>query len=153
MNSVLGSVLAMFSYTITKPEERQAELLAALETYGIAQELSTPVRYRLGLIVDELVANCIAHGVGPGEHACIEVHISHDAQNIFLHFADNGPEFDPTTPADQAHQTDPLRIGGMGLKLIRHFSSHLAYTRQENRNHIHITLPTCIQENECTLTM
>jgi len=141
---------AHFEHTLTRPEDEQAQLTAAVERFGRDRLLPAPVRYRLSLIIDELVSNCIAHGTRPGQDRTIHVRVTDGADALSVEIIDSGPPFDPSTyPISRCPEHGPAAIGGMGLCLVRKIVSGIEYSRLDSSNHVRLTLAKNIQEPEC----
>jgi len=130
-----------FEFALASPKEEQAEMLDALERFARQRGLCPALRYRLGLVVDELVANCIAHGARPGHGLAVHVAVVDGKQSISIEIVDDGPEFDPTAyPISRCPESGPTRVGGMGLCLVRNMAADIAYAREQSVNRIRITL-------------
>lgn len=141
-------------FLLRRPAEQLSELLAAIETFGIAHDLNAALRFKLGLLVDELVANCIAHGAEPGSDMSIRVEVEDADNELHLRIQDSGPAFDPTThPLTRCPESGPVQIGGMGLCIVRNLASSVSYARVGDRNHLRITLHKNTGEKECSSTL
>lgn len=141
---------ASFDFTLVRPTEEQAALLAALERFCEQRTLLPALRYRLGLIVDELISNCIAHGTVPGQDTTIRVFVTDLENTVVIEIIDAGPRFDPSThPISRCPEKGPAAIGGMGLCLVRNLAADFTYTRGQSSNHLRITLAKDSQEPEC----
>lgn len=146
-------MIAKFDFALTSPEEDHAELLQAVEEFADALGLQPSIRYRLGLVVDELVSNCIAHGARPGEDRGIRVGITDGGEDMTVEVVDSGPPFDPSAQAIRKCLPEgDVRVGGMGLCLVRNLSVGMDYARQGGMNRTRVTLAKNIQENTCTST-
>ena len=144
-------MIAKFDFALNRPEEDQAELLAAVEEFADALGLPPSVRYRLGLVIDELVSNCIAHGARPGGDRGIRVGVTDGSEAVTIEIVDAGPPFDPTTHAIRKCPADEdVRVGGMGLCLVRNLATRMEYSRFDGFNRTRITIAKSIQENACT---
>jgi anti-sigma regulatory factor (Ser/Thr protein kinase) len=144
------AMTASFDFTLARPAEEQAALLAALERFGEKRKLLPPLRYRLGLVVDEMISNCIAHGTVPGQDTTIRVSIIDLEDKVVIEIIDTGPPFDPSThPISRCPEKGPAAIGGMGLCLVRNLAADFVYTRGQSSNHLRITLAKASQEPEC----
>jgi anti-sigma regulatory factor (Ser/Thr protein kinase) len=143
---------AQFNFTLSRPENDQAALLAAVEQFGVKNALPDALRYRIGLIVDELVTNCIAHGACTGKNQTVQVSISNKKDELVIEITDSGLPFDPTThPLPLDPESEPMRVGGVGLCLVRRLTDKMQYTRNDNRNHVVISLDKTKRENACSL--
>ena len=144
-------MLAKFDFALTSPEEDHAMLLQAVEEFADALAYPPPLRYRLGLVIDELVSNCIAHGARPGQDRGIRVGITDGEDSLTIEVVDSGPPFDPTTHTVRKCLEDgDVKVGGMGLCLVRNLAAHVDYSRRDGLNHTRVTLAKSIQEPPCT---
>jgi len=140
---------AQIEFTLTQPEEQSA-LLAAIQDFGAQQSLPPGLQYRLGLVVDELVSNCLDHGTRPEQIPTIHVCVKDRDYEILIEIDDTGPAFDPSIhPVAKCSESGPVRIGGMGLCLVRNLVSSIVYTRLKASNHIRVALAKRSQEHEC----
>lgn len=130
-----------FEFAMASPKEEQADMLDALERFARQRGLCPALRYRLGLIVDELVANCIAHGARPGRDLAVRVAVEDGEVSVGIEIVDDGPEFDPTShPVSRCPEKGPDQVGGMGLCLVRNMAADIAYSRDKSVNRTRITL-------------
>jgi anti-sigma regulatory factor (Ser/Thr protein kinase) len=144
---------ARFDFTLTRLADEHPELLAALENFAKSRSLPAAVRYRLGLIVDEIVSNCITHGSSLGRNCGVNVTVTDGDEDIVVEIADSCPPFDPTSHTPHTcREGGNIAVGGMGLCLVRKLSAHMDYDRSEGRNRTRITLRKNIRENACNST-
>lgn len=129
-----------FAFTLVPPEKDHPLLLAAVETFAVERGLPPPLRYRLGLIVDELVSNCIVHGRCRGPDKRVRVVVRDQADRLLIEIIDPGAEFDPTAQALPCLSTEKPAVGGVGLALVRHLVDSYTYTRKEGCNHLLLQL-------------
>jgi serine/threonine-protein kinase RsbW len=105
--------------------------------------LSPRDRYRIDLLVEEVVMNAVMHAFGdaPDGHQ-VDLAVEVDAERVRLAFEDDGVAFDPTTaPVRPAASTiAEAEPGGLGLPMLRRFADGLAWRRDGGRNHLTITL-------------
>ena len=125
-----------FEFTLVPPEKDHPLLLAAVEKFAVERGLPPPLRYRLGLIVDELVSNCIVHGRCRGPDKRVRVEVFDQADRLLIEIIDPGPEFDPTAQALPCLTPEQPAVGGVGLALVRHLVDSYHYTRKEGCNHL-----------------
>ncbi len=146
-----GSLSAQLDFTLSRPEKNQAELLAAIERFAVRLALSEALRYRLALIVDEVVTNCIVHGACNGKDHTIRVHILDRESELIIEISDTGCPFDPTShPEPRCPEGEPVLLGGAGLCLVRRLANGIQYTRSRDHNHLLISLNKAKQENACS---
>ena len=134
--------------------EKQVETLAIAasgeEIRRASEWLATALRQRdvpdpqvecLELALHEVLANVLAHG-GSAARAepiciCIEVRAKATTGEACVNVKDAGIPFDPTgapevTPAKTLAE---VRLGGLGLPLIRRCSDWMSYRREGGHNH------------------
>ncbi len=145
-------ITARFEFTLSPPEENQAALLAAIEQFGHVHALPEAYRYRLGLIVDELVTNSIVHGACKGIDHTIKVDILNQGKVLIIEIIDTGRPFDPTTHSlsQPCPEGAPIVLGGAGLCLVRRLANQMHYTRSKDHNHLVISLNKVPEENTYT---
>lgn len=111
--------------------------LAWLE--GLAERQAWPAKARLAMVLcaDEALSNIGAYARTPaGAAAQLWLACGPTAGGLALCIEDDGTAFDPTAqelPA-LAASLDEARIGGHGLRLMRHYLRHLRYRREGERN-------------------
>ena len=103
-------------------------------------QMDPAVLYGVELILEETLMNVIWHAyTDDGEHL-IELGVKVDAQDVVMHFADDGRHFDPL----QAVQAPPPSSigdavpGGLGLKLVKEYARSVTYDRNGGRNELTI---------------
>ena len=143
---------ARFEANFSRPEDNHAALLVAVEQYGRERGLNQGLRYRLGVIVDELVMNAIMHGGCTGEQNTLSVGIIDHPNELLIEIIDSGLPFDPTALVSRfPKDTLQISIGGVGLCLVRRLADWMQYTRTKNRNHLRLSLNKTTTENVCSL--
>jgi len=108
-------------------------LIDALETYFRRGEIDAEIGRRLTIAIEEVVSNVIRHGHDSGERGAraITVRITPDDNALTAEIIDDGAPFDPT-----AISGGPQHIG---LQLIMSMVDGMAYSRQDDCNHLRIT--------------
>jgi anti-sigma regulatory factor (Ser/Thr protein kinase) len=117
---------------------RDAE--AALRLILDARTLHPRLRHDIGLVFDEVVTNIVTHGRPAGE---VDVQIRFDDETTLV-FEDDGVAFDPRSqPAPPvATRREDLRIGGLGIVIVRELSTRMHYERTPaQRNRLTIVIP------------
>ncbi|MBF6616717.1 MAG: ATP-binding protein [Candidimonas sp.] len=99
--------------------------------------------FKLRLCLDEALTNVVMYGfpqdqAKPGDEIALSI-LGHDEQRI-VEILDNGPAYDPThnEPADLVDTLSEAKIGGHGLRLMRHFLQDIQYQRIEGRNRLRL---------------
>ena len=115
-----------------------ASALAWLE--GLAQRDGWPTRtlFALTLCADEALTNLLSYAAVPAGSAALQLRLEcvRTASEVRLRIEDNAAAFDPTAKVspDLAASLDEARVGGHGLRLMRHYLHTLHYQRQGERN-------------------
>lgn len=141
-----------FEYSCARPEDHHLAILAAVEQFAVERAIEQPLRYRLGVIIDELITNSILHGGCIGEQQRLAVSICDQETQILVTLVDSGKPFDPTahilTSYPEAGAQVP--IGGVGLCLVRRLSDSLKYTRNKDHNELLLALHKPRPEEVCS---
>jgi anti-sigma regulatory factor (Ser/Thr protein kinase) len=108
-------------------EAAQARIEAFLEQ----GEASARVRYKVRLVLDEMVANLQLHARFEGGRAAARVEVRWDGQTALLFLEDTAAPFDPRATADPTAPPSlhDDRVGGLGLSLVRKMAEIRAYER------------------------
>ncbi len=98
-------------------EAAQAQVDAFLEQ----ERASDRARYKVRLVLDELVANLMAHGRFAGDPPALRIDVRAAPAGVLLGIEDAAEPFDPrATPAPSAPPSlHDDRVGGLGLALVR----------------------------------
>ena len=120
-----------------------AEALGALaksvERFAAAESIDGALSYRLNLVLDELVTNCITHSLRnvPAPHLRVCLSRSEDA--VAAEVEDNGAAFDPLVEApapDTTLEVENRPIGGLGVYFVKEFTDDASYERSDGFNRI-----------------
>lgn len=116
-------------------------LAEAVEAFGEAHALPPRTVMTLDLILEEIVANAIHHGAGPGR-AHVSVVAQRDGDHVHGVVRDDGIAFDPlSVPAPNTEAPLEHRaVGGLGVHLVRTMADHVHYRREGGRNVLTFTL-------------
>lgn len=108
---------------------------------GIAEREGWPPRASFGLTLclDEALTNVISYAFDPPEpgiEPAITVSWRNDRAGIVVELRDNGRPYDPTAaePPPLAANLDEAKLGGHGVRLMRHYLQELAYRREDGWN-------------------
>lgn len=114
----------------------------ALRAILDARALHPRHRHDIDIVFDEVVTNIVNHGQPAG---LVEATIRFGDETI-LTFEDDGAPFDPRAqPAPPpARRRSDLRIGGLGIVIVRELCTHVDYVRtpdRRNRLTLRLALP------------
>ena len=113
--------------------ERVAQLA---ERFGDEQHLSADDVMTINLVLDEVVANIIAHAYDDaGEHQ-IRVTLALDGADLTIRVDDDGRPFDPldAPPPDLDLPLEDRPVGGLGIHIVRSVMDAVEHRRDNNRN-------------------
>ena len=101
----------------------------ALDAFCTRERLPEDVAWRLGVAVDEIVANIVMHAPA-GVTPAIDVDFSHEGDLVEITISDDGPPFDPFShpPPDLDRPLETREPGGLGIVLIRGLMDEVGYT-------------------------
>jgi serine/threonine-protein kinase RsbW len=130
-----------------RPESRRLILrndLAELQRLaawidGWAQEaMSSDLSFAVQLCLEEAVANVIMYGAGGNDRLEIAVEVEDNGATLVARVVDNGRPFDPTEAkqSPMASSLAQVRIGNLGIHLMRSFASSMQYERRDGRNRL-----------------
>jgi len=109
-----------------------------LEQQAVALALDAETVFALDLCLEEVITNTIKYGM-PGDAAggvTIDLSLETGAAGTTLRITDDAAPFNPLLAQDKVLPTtlDDAEVGGLGLHLIRRFTSALTYSDDGGRN-------------------
>ena len=126
-----------------------------------AAHIPEKMSFAVQLCLDEAVANILQHPVQdaaqnaaqhPAQHAAqhaagtarastISASLERGDAGVWLDIEDDGEAFDPTAAAPRAPAPtlELLPVGGLGIHLMRQYSSRMEYSRSGGRNRLRLT--------------
>ncbi len=115
----------------------------ALESFGRSCALSEKTLSELNLILEEIVTNIISYAYDDDKPHQIGVSAVSDGVELSIEVEDDGRPFDPLQVDLPCNQSlEEMRIGGVGLRLIRGLTSSITYDRKEGKNRLAMTKRT-----------
>ncbi len=117
----------------TALEPTRRAMLAFVGPDGIAAD----ARYRLELVLEEVLMNFVLHAHPPGGRHHLELMMRRHPRAVEFVFDDDGVAFDPL------HDAPPARAdgeGGRGIALARKRATAWDYVRHDGRNRSTITI-------------
>ena len=114
-------------------------LSEAVERFTEAESIGGALPYRLNLVLDELVTNCVTHSLRDVANPHLRVRLSRGEDAVAAEVEDNGAAFDPLTEApapDTSLEVKDRPIGGLGVYFVKEFTDDASYERSEGLNRI-----------------
>jgi anti-sigma regulatory factor (Ser/Thr protein kinase) len=95
---------------------------------------------QIQLIIEELFSNIVRHAFQDTMDHVVDIRLEHRDGHIAIEIIDDGIPFNPLDYKDGTGK-DPAKIEerGMGLSLVKAFSSGASYLHDSGRNHLTIT--------------
>jgi len=114
-----------------------------LDGAAAARKVPDATVQRMHVALEEAVANVAMHAYGPDASGEITIRLLASPDAAALVVEDAGPAFDPTSarPRPRAASLEETEVGGLGLTLLRHFCSDIAYERAGDRNRLTLRFP------------
>lgn len=133
----------MHSLSLANRHDQLAALSPWLDEFAQRWRLPDRDAFRLELVVTEAVTNVMDYCQRPDATGHIELSCDFRDGQIRLQVADDGPPFDPTAraPAILPRSLDEATPGGLGIHLIRQYTSVMTYRREGDRNILTLALP------------
>ena len=125
---------------------RVPEISRFVEAFCAAHDAGREDTLRMTLVIEELVANTIAHGHRGECDAPIVVSLHATAEGIELGYEDTAPMFDLATALDEAcaplddRQLAVRPVGGLGLRLIAEYAGRVRHAYEQGRNRVSLRL-------------
>ena len=97
------------------------------------------VSYRLNLVLDELVTNCLNYALSEVAEPKLLVRLSSTPHGVVAQLEDNGAPFDPFRDApkpDTSLALDERPVGGLGVFFVTRCTDNAGYERKDGVNRI-----------------
>ena len=149
VHTVNPSIPAGRHARITVGAPAAAETLRAFEAFCAAEELPGNVVWRLGVALDEIVGNIVAHGTQGGAGPMVlDIWFARHGATIEITVADDGPAFNPLLAPDPdvSGSLASREAGGLGIMLVKSLMDDVRYERTMRnvltiRKHLDTTPP------------
>jgi anti-sigma regulatory factor (Ser/Thr protein kinase) len=130
-----------FQRTLLRNLSDYLAVAGEVEQFCAESGLPRAVRFKIRLVLEELVLNLIEHATGSAQDR-IEVRIELEGGRVVLVLEDDGDPFDPrSAPAfDKAKPLEERGPRGMGIHLVRSMTEGIAYERIDSRNRLRVVI-------------
>jgi anti-sigma regulatory factor (Ser/Thr protein kinase) len=117
-------------------------MLALLEGYCLANQISEDDQFNVRLVLDEAVINVMVHGFDDVLEHGINVSLSLDSGVLAIHIDDDGVAYNPldAPPPRFDLPIEERRIGGLGVHIMKTLARSVEYRRADGRNNLDIEM-------------
>jgi serine/threonine-protein kinase RsbW len=114
------------------------KLQRELENFGQKCGLSSRTLLELNLILEEVLANVISYAYPDNRRHEIVVCADWRDGELVIEVEDDGRPLNPLEipRPDLDRPLEQRKVGGLGLHLIREFTTNIEYTRRGQKNHL-----------------
>ena len=132
----------MLSLTIRNDVSELKRLFQATECFMEEHRLSPGCQYAALLALEEMITNIIKYGYDDQGGHDIVVALRADGRNLHIRLEDDGHEFDPMAAPDpeKGKPLHEMKIGGLGIHLVRNMVDDITYSRENGRNLLNIRI-------------
>jgi len=139
-----------FIYKVNNNFPALQELMNKLALY--LKNISIPISSsrKVRLVIEELISNIIKYGYEPNSENIIEILIHQNKKSLRIEITDNARPFDPTAVRGKKviEKIENLKIGGLGLIIVKESCSRMKYKRQNGINYLSITRRCSFDKNK-----
>jgi phosphoserine phosphatase RsbU/P len=113
-------------------------MMSWIDDMVVPLELSPETTYALQLCLEEAVVNIISHAFQPETQHHVQIDVRREGATVVAKIIDDGEPFDPLAHElpEQPANLESAHIGGLGIKLMRCFATHIAYQRTGETNRL-----------------
>lgn len=107
-----------------------------IDTFGIRIGLTNKLKFEIKLVLEEIFANIVSYGYRDEKEHWITVTFSSENDTMTIQIEDDGIPFNPleSEKPDLKCPVGERSIGGLGIHLVKHYTTYCAYERCRNKN-------------------
>jgi len=130
------------SFTLRNQRSEITRMLALLEGFCLANQISEDDQFNVRLVLDEAVINVMVHGYDDVHEHAINVSLSLDSGVLAIHIDDDGIAYNPLdAPLPRFDlPIEERRIGGLGVHIMKTLARSVEYRRADGRNNLDIEI-------------
>lgn len=140
---------AVFRMSIGADLDEVAKVLAAFGRFADSEGLPDSARRAAFVVLDELLANTVSHGLEGRDDGIVTVEVSWAPGRLTLTVSDNGLAFDPFARGapDTTLSIEDRPIGGLGIHLVKQLVDDVSYRRDGHHNIVVLTMRTADKDS------
>ena len=129
-------------FKINNDFEELKILNRSVRTFLSTISIASKTVYKVNLILEEMITNIIKYGYDDDKQHEIEVNINITKEYIRLRIIDDGNEFDTAMSPnpDTDIPLEQMRIGGLGIFLVKNISNNIKYKRHKKKNVLRVKI-------------
>jgi anti-sigma regulatory factor (Ser/Thr protein kinase) len=141
-------MMTAFTASVLAQPEAISELTERLLRFLETQQVDHRASHHVALIVEELLTNIGTHGNCRDIPARISLAVA--PAEVTGEVVDSGSPFDPRDAPEPDLESDVADrpVGGLGLFLVRRFTSALEYVRRNGENYTTFAVPRGADQQE-----
>jgi serine/threonine-protein kinase RsbW len=130
-----------FQRTFSRDVRDYLAVAGEVERFCTENGLAEAVRFKVRLVLEELVLNLIDHAVAAATDR-VDVRIELEPGRVILVLEDDSAPFDPRSAPefDKARPLEERGPRGMGIQLVRSVTQGIAYERLGSRNRLQVVI-------------
>lgn len=123
--------------------DRLTELMAWLKVLAESYALPRRTCFALELVLTEAVTNVMDYGGAAPDTLRVELHADRLGHDLRVEIRDNGAYFNPIGRDETVlpSRLEEASVGGLGIHLIRRYTSSQDYRYQDGHNILTLTFP------------
>ena len=130
------------SLTLENDLSELTRLTEWVEGLGESLGLSMGDIFAVNLSLEEIVTNVMKYSYGPDKKLPIDIILKWENGTLEVTVVDQGVPFNPleVDAPDMDLELEDMKIGGLGLHLVRQKMDDVIYTREQDKNHLRLIL-------------
>jgi serine/threonine-protein kinase RsbW len=133
--------LSRLQITIPNGLAEISGVVDALHNFSLQYSLSNEVDFALQLAAEEVLSNIILYGFPNGGSHTILMDVHTNGNKVSMLVQDEGIPFNPLeqAPPKKPQTLEEMKIGGLGIHLVRNSMDEISYSREDGRNKLYLT--------------